>query len=65
MVNFFKFLLGSIGILMLLSITLGFIITAIVITGIGSGYGIPPSISIISYFILGVFLVWYGFYSDK
>ena len=60
--NFFKFFLGIVGALMLLSITLGFIPTAFFIGGIAYDYGIKTSHALIGYVVISIFLVWYGFY---
>ena len=61
-INFFQFFLGVIGVLMLLSITLGFIPTAFFVGGIAYDYGIKTSHALGGYIIVAIFLVWYGFY---
>ena len=62
--NFFKFFLGVVGILMLLSITLGFFATSFIVAGIAFDYGIPASYAIGIYAVVAIVLVWYGFYSS-
>ncbi len=62
--KFFKFLLGTIGSVMLISITFGFIPTAFFVGGIAFDYGIKTSHALIGYFFLAIFLVWFGFYKD-
>ena len=63
--NFFKFFLGIIGALMLLSITIGFIPTSFFIGGIAYDYGIKTSNAIIGYVVVSIFFVWFRFYSDR
>ena len=62
--NFFKFFLGVVGALMLISITIGFIPTAFFVGGIAYDYGVRTSIALGGYVIVAIFFVWFGFYSD-
>ncbi len=61
--NFFKFFIGAVGVLMLLSITVGFFVTSFIVAGIAFDYGISASNAIGIYVVVAIILVWYGFYS--